>query len=107
MFDWVLTLAPTRQGGGVGGRGGGVPQFLLALGRFWAGKGGREKSVVYSRWLRNTCAVVEGLKNPLPPGEIFFTCPVVSFRTRPALSLLTKTTFVTERISSLRHLLPC
>merc|ERR1712115_30936 len=48
----------------------------------------------------------EGLKNPLPPGEIFFTCHVVSFRTRPALSLPTKTTFVTERISSMRHMLP-
>ena len=83
-----------QEGGGVGGGGGGVPRFLLALGRFWAGKGGREKSVLYSRLLRNTCAVAEGLENPLPPGEIFFTCPLVSFRTKLALSLLTKPTFV-------------
>ena len=32
---------------------------------------------------------------------------VVSFRTKLALSLFTKPTFDTERISSLKHLLPC
>ena len=83
-------------------------KFLLALGRFSAGKGGKRRVCGVLTLVENdTSAVVEGLKNPLPPGEIFFTCPVVSFRTRLALSLLTKPTFVTERISSLKHLLPC
>jgi len=35
------------------------------------------QAILYLRSLklRNTCAVAEGLENPLLPGEIFFTCP--------------------------------
>ena len=35
-----------QEGGGVGGGGWGVLLFLFALGKIWAGKGGREKSVI-------------------------------------------------------------
>ena len=35
-----------QEGGGVGGGGGGGLLFLFALGKIWAGKGGREKSVI-------------------------------------------------------------
>ena len=113
MFEWVLTVAPTGQDkrGGVGGGGWGVllVGFLFALGKIWAGKGGREKSVIVltfvevEKYLCSRC----GSRMPAASRRNLLHVPVVSFRTKLALSLLTKPTFVTERISSLRHLLPC
>ena len=85
----------TRGWGGSGAGGGGSLGSCSRLGGFGREKGGeRRVCCTHVRWLRNTCAVAEGLENPLPPGEIFFTCPLVSFRTKLALSLLTKPTFV-------------
>ena len=57
---------------GVGG-----PSVLVRAWEDLGGKRGEREECVYSRSLklRNTCAVAEGLENPLPPGEIFFTCP--------------------------------
>ena len=108
MFEWVLTVAPTGQeGGGVGGGGWGVPLFLFALG-FGRERGEREECVVL------TFVEVEkylcsrgGSRKPAASRRNLLHVPVVSFRTKLALSLLTKPTFVTERISSLKHLLPC
>ena len=61
-------------------RGWGVPGFLLALGRFSAGKGGKRRVCgVLTLVENNTSAVVDGLETRCLPEKSFFTCHVVSF----------------------------
>ena len=43
MFDWVLTVAPTRQGGGGRGRGGGGPSVLARAWEVFGGKRGERE----------------------------------------------------------------
>ena len=52
-----------------------LSRFLLALGKFSAGKVERRVCVVYSRWLRQYfCSRVDGLV-PAASRRILFTCP--------------------------------
>ena len=104
--------------------GGGVSRFLLALGKFSAGKGERRVCVVYSRWLRTILLQSWDGLVPAAFRRILLTRPWCLFRARPAFvlvcedhlchetgvlyeALVSMFTFVARREFSMRHLCPC
>ena len=90
----------------MGGRG--VPGFLLALGRFSAGKGGERRVCgVLTLVENNTSAVVDGLEPAAFRRNPFHASRGVFFEQDLLLSLSAKITFVTKREFSMRHLCPC
>ena len=110
MFEWVLTVAPTGQEGGGGrGRGVGGPSVLVRAWEVLGGKRGEREECVVLTFVEVEKYLCSrgGSRKPAASRRNLLHVPVVSFRTKLALSLLTKPTFVTERISSLKHLLPC
>ena len=96
----------TRGGGGQG-RGGGGPSVLVRAWEVLGGKRGEREECVVLTFVEKYLCSRGGSRKPAASRRNLLHVPVVSFRTKLALSLLTKPTFVTERISSSRHLLPC